>query len=157
MTIYLNMLSSFMEHGIRSNMKGSLVVTPEFCWDCCLNANFHQQLMKSYDLTHGLCHRSIFRLFPRSRSILFFLSLDQDLFLLFHETKFPPTNTQYPELDLQSSLDLPNLRQKSTQFCYAHDYCIKYHVPGLISSNIESIQQLLNGRPLERTCTDLQH
>ena len=30
MTIYFNMLSPFMEYRIRNNMKGNLVVTPEF-------------------------------------------------------------------------------------------------------------------------------
>ena len=54
MTIYFNMLSSLMEYRIRSNMKGNLVVTLEFCWDWCLNSDFHQELMKPHDLTYGL-------------------------------------------------------------------------------------------------------
>ena len=75
MTIDLNMLSSFMEHRIRSNMKDNLVVTPKFCWDGCLNADFHQELMKPHDLTHRLCHRSIFRLYTRWRDNTLFLIL----------------------------------------------------------------------------------
>ena len=34
------------QNKIRNNMKGNLVVTPEFCWDWCLDADFHQKLMK---------------------------------------------------------------------------------------------------------------
>ena len=31
MTVYLNMLSSFMEYHIRSNMKDNMIVIPKFC------------------------------------------------------------------------------------------------------------------------------
>ena len=78
MTIYLDMFSSVMEYWIRSNMKGSLVVTPECCWDWCLNANFHQELMKPHNLTYRLCHRSIFRLCTRSRDNTLYLPLPSD-------------------------------------------------------------------------------
>ena len=74
-TIYLNMLSSFTVYRIRSNMKGSLIVTPEFGWDWCLNVDLYQKLMKAHDLTYGLCHRSIFRLYTRSRDTTLFLTL----------------------------------------------------------------------------------
>ena len=56
-------------------MKGSIVVTPEFYWDWCLNVDFRQELIKSHDLTYRLCHCFIFRLSTRSGDNTLFLTL----------------------------------------------------------------------------------
>lgn len=100
-TINLNMFSSFVKDRIWSNLKGNLIITLKRRWKC---KHITNQSLLVVDVS-TLSHRQ------SKRGPILDSALEQDSFCILHfqETIFSPTNTQYLEVDLSSSLRIKKI------------------------------------------------
>ncbi|XP_048231272.1 disease resistance-like protein DSC1 [Ricinus communis] len=99
LAVHFNMFSSFMKHMVRCNVTGGLVITMHRHRSVDFNLHIFEDLLDPDEFARCHCTTDLATTF---------------CFLLFHVTKFPPTETQKPVVDFLSLLPAQSASENPT-------------------------------------------